>query len=369
MGKKLTTEEFIEKAVLKHGNKFDYSLSKYINSITKIKIICPIHGKFEQLPKDHYTKGCGCHKCGGTKKLTTKEFIEKAEKIHGNTYDYSLVKYHNSQKKIIIKCLSHGNFTQSPANHLFGRGCKKCANEGNSKRNINDSKDYILQLNKIHNSKYDYSKFVYINCHTKAIIICPEHGEFTQMPHSHLSGKGCFKCGGTTKLTLEEFKKKSNLVHENKYNYDNVVYKNNRIKIKIICPIHNLFEQTPISHMNGSGCPKCKCSKGEKKVENFLIKENIKFIQQKKFNDCIGISNKLPFDFYLQEYNICIEYDGAQHFTPFRYNEDCINKLKQLQKNDQIKTTYCLNNNIKLIRIPYWDFKNIEEILGKRIIS
>ena len=106
--------------------------------------------------------------------------------------------------------------------------------------------------------------------------------------------------------------------------------------------------------------------KGEIKIINFLENNNIRYIIQHKFNDCIGLKRKLPFDFYLLEQNICIEYDGGQHFEPVeRYGGE--EGFKKRQKLDQIKTDYCKNNNIKLIRIPYWDFKSIEQILKKEL--
>jgi len=126
MSKKQTTEEFIKKANLIHKNKYDYSLAKYTGWDKSLKIICPIHGVFEQRACNHL-KGYNCKRCSNEiiknkNSITTKEFIKKAEKIHGNFYDYSLVKYVDSKTKIKIICRKHGVFEQNPRRHLEGRG-------------------------------------------------------------------------------------------------------------------------------------------------------------------------------------------------------------------------------------------------------
>jgi hypothetical protein len=126
MGKmtKHTNLSFIQKSIEKHGNKYDYSLVNYINNRTKVRIICPLHGEFEQNPYDHST-GIGCLKCSGKFKFTNEIFIKKSIEKHGNKYDYSLVEYINSVKKVKILCPIHGEFNQSPNCHMGGKGCKK----------------------------------------------------------------------------------------------------------------------------------------------------------------------------------------------------------------------------------------------------
>jgi len=120
--KKLTTIDFIEKSINIHGNKYDYSLVEYVGSKMKVKIICRIHGVFEQIPT-HHLNGVGC---SGNKKYTTEEFIKKATKIHNNRYDYSLVDYINTNTKVKIICKKHGIFEQTPKKHLKGQECPKC---------------------------------------------------------------------------------------------------------------------------------------------------------------------------------------------------------------------------------------------------
>lgn len=151
MSKKLTTKEFIKKANIVHNNKYDYSLVDYKNNFTKIKIICPIHGIFEQIPKSHVSKrsnGCGCHKCGGTKLLTQKEFIKKAKKIHGDKYDYSLVDYKNNRVKVKIICPIHGVFEQQPIHHISIQkcGCPICARSMKSSVGEKEVLQYIQSI-------------------------------------------------------------------------------------------------------------------------------------------------------------------------------------------------------------------------------
>lgn len=252
MGKRLTTEEFIEKAKKVHGDKYDYSKVDYEDNRANVCIICLKHGEFYQKPYKHLM-GRGCPKCGGSAKSSTKEFIEKAKKIHGNKYDYSKVDYKDNNTKVTIICPEHGEFEQKPGNHLMGKGCAQCC--GNVKLT---TETFIKRANKIHNNKYDYTKTIYVDSLTKVCIICPEHGEFFQNPFSHLNGFGCPKCSGLAKPTLTEFIEKAKEVHGDKYDYSKVIYKNAHTKVTIICPKHGEFKQSPRNHLNRKhGCPKC----------------------------------------------------------------------------------------------------------------
>ncbi len=189
------TEAFIEKAKLVHGDRYDYSLVEYVNAHSKVKIVCKIHGVFEQAPTAHTSTKQGCPKCAGNTRQTVEEFTAKAKKVHGDTYDYSLVKYTNNNTKVTIICQAHGEFEQRPDYHTDSKsGCPKCAN------NIKLSTgEFIERAKLIHGNKYDYSKVKYISTHKKVIVICPKHGEFLQKPNSHISTKtGCPKCVSNT---------------------------------------------------------------------------------------------------------------------------------------------------------------------------
>ena len=298
------------------------------------------------------------------KTLTNKKFISKAKKVHGNKYDYSKVIYISSRKKVIIICPKHGEFLQSPSEHLSGRECRKCSYENRNKTKKSNEK-FIEEAIVIHGDKYNYSLVDYKNNRTKIIIICPIHGPFKQIPYHHLCGCDCIKCSGTYLYSEKEFIEKCIKKHNEKYNYSKVKYINNKNKIIIICKKHGEFEQNAHAHLSGQGCPKCaKYSKGEILIKGLLESKNIFFEPQKRFNDCRSDkqNHRFPFDFYLSEFNIIIEYDGELHYDSSNYFGG-EKKLKQTQTNDQIKTDYCKTNNIPLLRIPYWDFDNIETII------
>ena len=266
-----TTEEWIEKAREVHGDRYDYSKTEYVNVKTKVCIICPEHGEFWQNPK-HHLNGVGCPKCKGKTKLTIEEFVTKANKVHHNKFDYSKVDYVNAHTKVCIICPEHGEFWQTPNGHLTGSTCPKCANH------FMDRDYFIEKARKIHGQKYDYSKVDYKGTDTKVCIICPEHGEFWQIPNSHLQGQGCPKCGvekcaNSLRLTTEEFIRRAKEVHGDKYDYSKVEYINNSTKVCIICPEHGEFWQTPIGHLSSKGCAKC-ARNIQLTTEDFIKKAN-----------------------------------------------------------------------------------------------
>lgn len=205
------------------------------------------------------------------KKLTKEEFITRAKEVHGDKYDYSKVRYVNSQIKVCIICPEHGEFWQKPNKHLRGRGCRKCADLETAKRLSSTTEKFVACAREIHGDKYDYSKVEYKDSKTKVCIICPEHGEFKQRPNSHLRGCGCLKCSGSVKSTTKDFIKKAREVHGDKYDYSKVEYKSNKAKICIICPEHGQFWQTPSDHLRGSGCP--ICNRGFSKPYKFNLLE------------------------------------------------------------------------------------------------
>jgi hypothetical protein len=196
-----TTKKFIEDSVEVYGNKYDYSESEYTGVMKPIKIICAIHGVFNQSPNAHLN-GHGCKSCGVEKRVAesrsnTSTFILKAVEIHGDLFDYSLVEYKNNSTKVKIICKEHGVFEQTPAGHLAGRGCSRCHfdNVGKSKRS--NKEDFASNSQIPHGNFYDYSEVVYLNNSTKVKIICPNHGAFWQQPNNHLQGKGCPQCADT----------------------------------------------------------------------------------------------------------------------------------------------------------------------------
>lgn len=185
-----TTESFVDMAKSIHGNKYDYSQVVYKNTKTKVQIICPKHGLFEQIPEKHLREGCGCPRCVGNVKKNVDIFVEDAKRVHGDTYDYSKVVYVNNKQPVEIVCREHGSFWQSPSNHLLGKGCSRCAN------NVRLTTDQFVEKSRaVHGDKYDYSDVVYQGNRVPVVIKCPIHGRFEQVPYVHLRGNGCPVCG------------------------------------------------------------------------------------------------------------------------------------------------------------------------------
>ena len=291
---KLTTEEFVQKAREVHGDKYDYSKVEYKNATTKVCIICPNHGEFEQFPYKHL-EGMGCSECGLTKctnsrRFTTDKFIELAKEVHSDKYNYSKVEYKNNKTKVTIICPVHGEFKQLPASHLQGIGCFYC--NGNIKLT---TEVFIRKAKGIHRDKYDYNKADYKNIRTKVTIICPVHGEFRQTPAMHLQGQGCPKCSNKALMT-EDFVKRAKGVHGNKYDYGRVDYKNSRIKVTIICPVHGEFEQNPAIHLRGGGCFKCNRGFPVDSKISLLSDSDVEHLSVHQLIELIG-QNLLPADF------------------------------------------------------------------------
>lgn len=253
---------FIQESTKVHNNKYDYSNVVYKNNRTKVRIVCNKHGDFYQTP-DAHKRGQGCPKCGKESdkyfKYTFEEFKTKAEKVHGNKYEYYSDTFKGDKSKIKIYCKEHGEFYQHAYIHLRETsGCPRCIN----KKVTTD--DFILKARKVHGQKYNYSKVDYKNNRTKIIISCEEHGVFLQTPNDHLAGYGCKECGTKKRAesktkSHEEFvthaiQKTGNV--EAVYKYD--VYKGEKHKFKFYCPKCNTkYEQSPRNHLNGDGCPIC----------------------------------------------------------------------------------------------------------------
>jgi len=351
MGKILNEKQMLYRCKEKHGELYEYDFLNFRKN-RKIIIKCSIHGNFEQNYYDHL-KGCGCPKCSGVGKLNNEEFIKRANIVHNNKYDYSMVEYKNVETKVLIKCLTHGEFKQTPHCHLDGQGCFFCGKEKTLISNFETHDNFLKKAIEIHGNKYEYiSK--YSSQKEKIKILCKKHGIFLQTPKYHLQGNGCQKCGLEFKGKIksnEDFVKLANEIHNYKYDYSKTNFTFSVGKIIIICPIHGEFKQLAKNHLCGRGCPSCKTSNGEREIMKILESNNVNYTYQKKFEKCKNIKN-LPFDFYLEDYSICVEFDGEQHYKATEYfgGEKTFEKIKI---RDKIKEKFCQENNLKLIRIRF----------------
>lgn len=285
------------------------------------------------------------------KKLTHNEFVEQSITKFGNKFKI-ISQYIGNNNKIVIECPIHGNFSTTPKCHLKGQhgGCSDCA--GNKK---STTENFIIKSKELYGDLFSYERTIYTNINSKVIITCPIHGDFEQYVKPHLKGSGCTKCSRRAKHTTDSFIEESIKIHGDKFDYSKVVYgKNNKEYVTIICIKHGPFEQIPNSHLSGKGCEHCANeelqSKAVKEIIQYFDSNNILYELEKTFEECKNIL-LLRFDFYLPTYNMCIEYDGLQHFESCGWGG--VEKLKLTQLNDKIKNEYCEINNINLIRIKY----------------
>lgn len=371
------TKTFIEKATAIHGEQYDYAKSEYINIDSKLEIICRVqnHGSFFQSPYKHINRKQGCPICGIEKSKNKRikpfaEFLYQAIEIHGKKYDYtkSELDYKGALKKITITCKKHGDFKQTPDNHVNdGKGCYQCGLDGHSLLFSRTQEEFIDLAKEIHGKKYDYSLTEYKGADRKITIICKEHGRWRQFASSHLKGHDCPSCIGNAGLTQKEFVEKAIKQHGEIYNYHKVNYVNAHQKVKIECPVHGFFKQAPTDHIysTGKGCPICKETTGERKIRLFLEKQGISYKYQKRFKDCKH-KTTLPFDFYLPDSKMLIEFDGIQHSEPVLIwgGEKA---LKSQKKRDELKNKFAFENNYNLIRINYLELKEIKHILKMEI--
>lgn len=346
--KKKTTESFIHEAQSVHGDKYDYSKVIYKNNKTPVTIICEKGHENDVLPQNHL-RGFGCNTCNGTQKLSQDNFIEKANLIHKNKYDYTKTVYGGGKNSIIIICPVHGEFTQQASAHLSGQGCPKCY--GHNKTTT----DFINESLIIHGDKYEYSKSEYINSKTDVIIICKVHGDFNQTPNAHLRGTGCPTCSGNIKLTTDSFIEKAKIVHGDKYEYSKTVYgSSNKDSLIITCKDHGDFNQRAFDHLQGCGCPNCNnYGKLEQELRDYI--ESLGIITTK---DRTVLEGK-EIDIFIPEYNIGFEFNGLFWHSEKRA-KDPINAHSN-------KTNLAKNKDIRLIHI-YEDDWIIKKDIVKSII-
>lgn len=277
---------------------------------------------------------CGIESRSIKRKDDIDSFIVKSKIIHGDKYDYSRIEYVNSQTKVCIMCPKHGEFWQKPYSHIQGQGCPKCNEERLKSQPCDTKEHFIEKALNVHGDKYDYSKVEYVNSKTKVCIICPEHGEFWQSPNSHIQGQGCQRCGiekTHIPMTTEEWIRKAKKVHGDEYDYSKSEYISPYRHITIICRKHGEFKQKSSYHLSGNGCPKCgiRKSSGETEIYEF-VREYFK----DAVHSCRDVlDNGMEIDIFIPSKNVGIEFDGlfwhSEHKKLKNYH---INKTKECEK-------------------------------------
>ena len=349
----MNKEEFIKKALKKHGDIYDYSLVDYKNNKTNVTIICKKCGTVFTPRPDNFLHGTGCPKCGkdiAKKNIsdTQESFITKAIEKHGDRYDYSLVKYIKSSIKVKIKCNKCGSiFEQTPAMHIQGNGCSVC----NPPHRKLTNEEFVERLAKSHPNLEVLSE--YKGKDTKIKVRCKIHDyTYYTTPHRLVQGANCKQCyndrrGRAIKNSIDKIKNEIYRVHNDKYQYPYLEseYVTSKSKLTIICPLHGEFKQSYNKHVSHQqGCPICSESKYENYINRLLSDNNINFEREKKF-EWLGSQS---LDFYLPEYNIGIEVQGDFHFDNIVINGHIVGKARQVIL-DEKKKGMCDEHGVKLI--------------------
>jgi very-short-patch-repair endonuclease len=290
------------------------------------------------------------------RKMTQEEFINRSKEIHGDVFTYAKVKYIRSSDKVIITCRIHGDFIVIPNRHLcYKRGCPYCS--GHNKT----TSQFIAESKSIHGDSFTYEKTEYTTQNNKVIVTCKEHGDISVRPDGHLRGSKCPYCAKCGKRTKQDFIDAAKEMHGDEYCYSKCVYTNRRTPVTVICSDHGPFSVMPTAHKKGQGCPRCRASRGEKRIMRELTKRNISYEFQAKFKTC-KTNRTLPFDFLLPESRLLIEYDGIQHHKPMKIFGGS-DRFERTQYIDNFKTEWSNENGYTLVRIPYWDYDRIPEII------
>jgi hypothetical protein len=301
-------------------------------------------------------------------KLSTEGFIKRAVLVHGNTYKYTSTIYKGDSKKVEVLCKRHGLFTQNPSDHLNGHGCRRCGAEKIKEARTLTKKEFIKRAKEVYGLKYSYAKVEYKHSQTPVKIICKVHGLFEQTPSSHLMKHGCPKCGyeiaskAKTSNTLD-FILKAKKIHGEMYNYDKVKYIRSSMKIKIICKVHGLFEQTPNNHLQGQNCPDCRPKSYSKIaikwIEEYAYSHRMKNIQHAEKGGEYRIpGTRFTVDGYHKASNTVFEFHGDEwHGNPslFKPRDRCnpfSNKTaKQLYKETIEREKYLKKLGYKVVSI------------------
>ena len=360
---------YIKKLTIEYiRNKFEergYTLISdiYNNSYTKLKYVCP-NGHIGETTWNAFNSGRGCYKCGIENSKNKQKLSYDLVKSEFEKYGYELLsnEYVNNNTKLNVKCPNNHEYEVTYGNFQKGKRCPYCSN---SVIKYEDVKKYIESCG------YKLISKEYKNAKSKLEIEC-NHGHIYKSSWNNFrNGRRCSVCNDLNKINsyekAKEFIENENyILLTNKDDFINLT--NTRLTLK--CPNEHIYTSKWGNFQQGNRCPYCNRSKGEEKISIILDNNDIYYISQYTFVDCIDKSY-LPFDFYLPEYNLCIEYDGEQHFKPVIFKGDTKEtseiKYELTIKHDKIKNEYCKNNNINLIRIPYWEFNNIENILKQEL--
>lgn len=368
--------KWTKEAIIKYIEEQDYifiNFIKFDKLSSRILIRCnnKKHKPYE-VTFANFKTGKRCPKCSEIKRRK-KRTIWNKEKIidfvEDNNYEFiEFVKFDKIESIIKVWCknLKHEPYNVKFANFKNGQRCRKCSDEIKSK-NFSHNYEYVKEY--IESFGYKMLSNEYINLHSEIKILCDKHGIYkTTFQLFKMAKYKCPKCsdehrGEYHKLNYEYIKE---YIESFGYEILSNEYINMKTNILVKCPNgHKSYFTNFDRFKRGDRCPYCNESKGEKKINEILNKYNMNFKSQYKFNNCKS-KRELPFDFYISDLNIAIEYDGIQHYKIIEYFSG-LDGFITTKIHDVIKTRYCEDNNIKLIRIPYWEYDDIESILIKEL--
>lgn len=291
---------------------------------------------------------------------------------------------HSSKTRVDVKCDYCGDIYNTSygvyyhAHQKFPKDCcSKCTGKKTAEVTLDKRRNkYWCQLQEFCDTK-NYTlitqKEDYIDVKMNIEYICPKHGKVNNMLDNMLHGYGCWACGREISKIKSTFDKDFVEEYVNSINGNKLLNKEEYLgtfipNLKIRCKCGNIFITSFNNYKKSTNtCRKCslKESRGEAIIRHVLEYGKIKFEQEKRFSDCRD-KKPLPFDFYLPDYNLCIEYDGEQHYKDISFN-GVTSYLERNQKHDKIKNEYCNEHNINLLRIPYWEVNNIKNIILEKL--
>lgn len=293
--------------------------------------------------------------------MKTRNYVNKANKIFDDMYNYDKTVYTSSKNKLVITCKIHGDFEKRADVHLSGQGCPTCSSKIKSLARTTKKDENIEKANKVHNNIYDYSLIDYTGQRKEYDIICKKHGIFKVRFDKHLSGRGCQKCSiesrcNILRLPLAEVLNKIAKVHGDKYDTYNLNYKGSNYKMTPTCKKHGDFEVTPQEFFNGSNCPYCAVKFSKAEIE---IKEFIEKYQEIEHSNRKILKNKFEIDIYIPSLKIAIEYNGLYyHSDKFHKSNYHLNK-----------TIQCRDKGIRLIHIFEDEWIHKKDIVKSNILE
>jgi len=350
MPKRLTTPEYIAKANSIHGDRWDYSQLEYAGNNKKVRVICKAHGAFFPLANDHLSKRAGCPECAGVKRMTTEQFIVRADIVHGGKFNYSKVSYTNTYTKVVILCPLGHEFLQAPHDHLQGAGCPHCA--GTAKVT---EQEFLDAAKSIHGDKYDYSRVRYIDFKTPVEIVCRKHNKsFMQRPRQHAAGRGCPICGGVQKDT-EGYVVKAIARRGDRYDYSKTVYVAKNVPVTITCKVHGDFQQFPYNHLKGHNCPSCACTETSKPQK--LLQDMFSDVPHRTDRVILG---GREIDILFHNHNLGVEVNGIY------WHSDVVlgDRASHVEKTEE-----CVAKGVRLLHFTDAQINNKPKIVESMIRS